>query len=113
MIPKTVVFAPIPRTRARKATMEKAGYLTSIRKAKRRSFIIIIIPNVGLELGQREWRGGLGSDTRAVQQIRGSPSWRRAQSDWTPRFAKVAMRSNGQALAPRPIPPPIRKSQDA
>src|SRR5260370_6561599 len=65
MIPKTVVFAPIPRTRARKATMEKAGYLTSIRKAKRRSFIIIVTPNVGLELGQLEWRGEPGSDTRA------------------------------------------------
>src|SRR5215470_6744867 len=40
MIPKTVVFAPIPRTRARKATIEKAGYLKSIRIAKLRSVII-------------------------------------------------------------------------
>src|SRR5262252_7563170 len=43
IMPKTVVFAPIPRTRARNATIEKAGYLKSIRIAKRRSLIIELL----------------------------------------------------------------------
>jgi serine/threonine-protein kinase len=39
-MPKIVVFTPRPRAMARKATMEKPGLLTSMRKAKRRSRII-------------------------------------------------------------------------
>src|ERR1051325_4471456 len=66
MMPKTVVFAPIPRTKARNATIEKARYLTSIRKAKRRSFIIMVTPFVGLELDQHLRPAALGLNKQAT-----------------------------------------------
>src|ERR1051325_3644956 len=113
MIPKTVVFAPIPRTRAKKATSENAGYLKSIRIAKRRSLIINFTRSGEQRLDRHVKRGGPGS--RMQKRLRQTEALR-LRDKYGDRFLWLRTRhSVTRAKAPRLRPDrlPIRSTANA